>query len=150
MEPARADRTLIFDFIRTLYDPMSSSLYSGVGVMLEELAGRARLFLYSRADRGRVGLLREQGIESYFEAAYFVEEKSAENLRSITDKHSIDVASAVMIGDMPNAELCAASELGMLTVWVRGQAAIALEPACIPTHTVDSIAELHELLTSIV
>ncbi len=146
-------RTIFFDFIRTLYDPFTAMLYPGVSGMLDELqrSGR-RLILYSRKERSRGEMLKDLGIAEYFEAAYFVDQKDAEGLKQLMDAHHVEPKDCIVVGDMLDAELCAGSELGADTVWIRPQSfanALADTPVCAPTHAVSSIEELRQLLQSI-
>ncbi len=142
-------KTLILDFMRTLYDPMTSALYPGVKAFLSDMRQERRLILYSRQQRSRDGLIEELGIEECFEATYFVETKTASNLKEILDKHNLNPHECIVVGDMISAEISAGSELGAQTIWFnQGMfAATASETAaCVPDHTVGSISELHRLL----
>lgn len=145
-------KTLILDFMRTLYDPMTSALYPGVKAFLADMQAERRLILYSRQQRSRDGLIEELGIEECFEATYFVEAKTAANLRGILEKHGLSPHECIVVGDMIEAELSAGHELGAKTIWFnQGMfASVAAATASnVPDHTVGSISELHQLLRTL-
>lgn len=141
-------KSLVIDFMRTLYDPMTSQLYPGVKALLAEMHGERRMILYSRQQRSRNGLIEELGIDECFEATYFVEEKTPENLKGILDKHEIDPHTCIVIGDMVTAELRAGCVLGAKTIWFNQGifAESTTGTGLVPDHTVASIPELHKLL----
>lgn len=145
-------KAIIFDFNRTLFDPTVFALYHGVTHMLEDLKAERTLILFSRKSWDRGALLDKLGISSCFTAAYFVEKKTAENLRVILVEHSLDPAGSIMVGDMLSDEICVGSELGMTTVWFqqsRFGSIVANDMDCVPDHTVSSIPELHDLLRTL-
>ncbi len=148
MKNDHSKRTVIFDFIRTLYDPVSASLYTGVRSMLSDVSDDRRMILYSRRDRSRLELLKEMEIADMFEGAYFVERKGAENLQEILDKHSLQAAECIVVGDMISSELVAAGDLGIDTIWFKQQsfAQVLGGSEYAPTQTVHSISEMHRLL----
>lgn len=145
-------RAVIFDFNRTLFDPTVYALYNGVVPMLEELKQTRTLILFSKKSWDRHLLLDTLGISEYFDATHFVEQKTAEVLASILTPHDLHPEDCVIVGDMLAEEICAGQELGMRTVWFR-QSRFRFMPqpdvACVPHHTVQSIAELRELLRTI-
>jgi|GEM_PF-1559767 len=143
---------VIFDFNRTLFDPTIYALYHGVLPMLEELSKERQLFLFSRKGWDRNLLLEQLGIDTHLTASYFVEKKTPENLGQILKDHSLEADESIMVGDMLSDEVRVASELGMKTVWFQQSrfGSILADPAlCVPDHTVSSISELRELLTTI-
>lgn len=148
MKSNTTSQAVIFDFNRTLFDPTVYALYHGVKPMLEELAAERRLFLYSRKAWDRSNLLATLGIDTYFEATYFVERKTKENLADILEAHALVPKSTVIVGDMLEDEICVGAELGLTTVWFR-QSMFAADPkatpVCVPHHTVTSIDELRAL-----
>ena len=137
---------VIFDFNRTLFDPVTYTLYPGAGAMLDELRDKYRLFLYSRRGFNRHKLLEDLNILHCFEGTCFVETKTAENLRAFMNEHSISTDNAIVVGDAIWSELCLGQELGMRTVWFKQGAVPPGALPCVPTHTVTSIPELHVLL----
>lgn len=143
---------VIFDFNRTLFDPTVFALYNGVTSMLEELKAERPLILFSRKSWDRNLLLAQLGIDEYFSATYFVEEKTPETLLASIEPHGLTASECIMVGDMLTDEICAANELGMTTVWFqqsRFGSILGDTVACVPHHTVRSIAELRELLRRI-
>ncbi|MFA7310170.1 MAG: HAD family hydrolase, partial [Candidatus Paceibacterota bacterium] len=138
-------KAVIFDFIRTLYDPVTTTLYPGVRGMLEDLGSRQQLILYSRKDHSRSELLRSTGIEHHFKTAYFVEKKDAKSLKRILNENDLSPDRCIVVGDMVTSELAAANELGIDTVWFRQQSfakVLDLSASFDPTHTVRTIEEL--------
>ncbi|MDB5238102.1 MAG: hypothetical protein JWM46_372 [Candidatus Kaiserbacteria bacterium] len=148
MKNEHPKRAVIFDFIRTLYDPVSANLYNGARAMLNEVSEDRQLILYSRRDRSRLELLEEMEIADLFAGAYFVDKKDADNLRDILKAHSLTPETCIVVGDMISSELVAAGELGIETIWFRQQSfASVLGESYVPTHTVNSIAEMHRLIS---
>lgn len=142
-------RAVIFDFMRTLYDPLTAKLYPGVSAMLSDLQEERTLILYSRKERSRFELLRELNIDACFDGAYFVDTKDATNLLNIMMTHDLSPQDCIVVGDILEAELCAGSELGADTVFLSQSGTRADSPLCMPTHTVRSIDELHGLLKQV-
>lgn len=149
---AQNKSAIIFDFNRTLFDPTVFALYQGVLPMLDELRKERTLILYSRKGWDRKLLLEQLGIDTHFSAAYFVEKKTAENMRAVLDEQGLDPKETVVVGDMLTDEIYVGNQLGMKTVWFqqsRFGSIIGSSAGSDPAHTVCSIAELRNLLRSI-
>ncbi|HEY4488395.1 MAG TPA: HAD hydrolase-like protein [Candidatus Paceibacterota bacterium] len=141
-------RAVIFDLNRTLYDPIGDELYPGVRQMLEDLRGKTRLFIYSKRTGDRSGLMKRLQLGEHFEACYFHEHKTPENLSVLLTDHALTPQSCIVVGDLVDSELRAAGELGIETVWARhGIEPIELPPEThMPTYSADTMADLHKLL----
>ncbi|MBV9159370.1 MAG: HAD family hydrolase [Candidatus Kaiserbacteria bacterium] len=140
---------IIFDFNRTLFDPVSFRLYPGVQNMLEDLRQLYRLFIFSRMGHRRDRLLVDLGIADCFEASYFAAKKTSEELLRIFATHGLQPAHTYVVGDLLADELRVGAQVGAKTVWLRHgifSGAQAILPHEKPTYTVSTIEELHGLL----
>jgi FMN phosphatase YigB (HAD superfamily) len=143
-------KAIIFDFNRTLYNPESGELYDGVIELLEKLHKEHHLFLLSKQEGGRGEFLRHLGIADYFEAIYFVREKTPDTFAEILSKHSLAPEDCIVIGDRAQGELAAANQAGLDTIWVRqGIFADQMPEGYVPMYTVGSVAALRDLLQMI-
>lgn len=151
MKKEQTKKVVIFDFIRTLYDPVSANLYTGARSMLNEIAEDRMMLLYSRRDRSRLELLQELEIAHLFKGTYFVDQKCAQNLQEILSTHDLAPEECIVVGDMISSELAAAGELGIDTIWFKQQsfAHVLGDAGHQPTHTVHSIAEMQRLIRQI-
>ncbi|MBI5644638.1 HAD hydrolase-like protein [Candidatus Kaiserbacteria bacterium] len=144
-------RTVIFDFIGTLFDYERGDLYSGVAHMLAELSKTRLLLLLSRQEGGRHDLISELGIAPHFAATYFVQRKTPEVLADILSEHDLKAGETIIVGDLPRSELAAGKALGAETIWIRQGRFFHEMPneSNRPTHIVESIEELHKLLSGL-
>ncbi len=142
-------RALILDFNRTLFDPDTGELFPGVLELLEAAAASRELFLYSKREGGRDTLINDLGIDHFFRKVYFADRKDGASVKAILDEHDVAVAESYVIGDLITSELQAGYDAGVETIWVRQGKFADREGSFEPTHTVRSIAELHELLKTL-
>ncbi len=142
-------RALILDFNRTLFDPDTGALFPGVPELLEDIIKMRRLYLYSKREGGRDTLVNDLGIGDFFQHVYFTDRKDAESIRAILEEHNIAAKDCYVIGDLMTSELQAGHDAGVETIWVRQGKFADHMGAFEPTHTVRSVAELHELLKTL-
>lgn len=142
-------KALIFDFNRTIFDPDRGALYEGVLDLLVELQLERKLFLLSKLEGGREALLKDLGIDGYFQNTYFVERKTPDIIKKIVTENGLSADESMVIGDLISAELAAGREAGLGTIWVRQGKFADLTADFEPDHIVSSIQELRELLRTL-
>lgn len=105
---------IIFDYNRTLFNPETDALYPGVLTLLATLSERHELCLVSKNEPTRKGRLKEFGIEKYFKAIAFVDEKSKQIFQEIAGNEE----NVLVVGDSISSEIKVGNQLGFRTIRV--------------------------------
>ena len=135
---------IIFDFMRTLYDPETGKLISGAKALLEMLHKRCiPLYLVSYKEGHRTTLMDELGIRKYFTAIELVEDKR-QAMESIKIDHERE--RIWVVGDRVRGEIMEGNRIGAVTVWFK-QGHFAGEEPMVPEEKPDfTITELTQAL----
>lgn len=108
---------IIFDFMRTLYDPESDSLIRGAIELLDACKkNHHEIYLLSRKEGQRRTRIDELDIAHYFKEIRLVEDKKIEMqlIRKLHPEKTIWV-----IGDRVRGEIRHGNEIGAVTVWFK-------------------------------
>lgn len=141
--------SIIFDFNRTLYDPDMKALVPSALLVLQELHARGhRLFLVSRKENNREGLVKDLGIDIYFADIAFLAEKTKETLEAFMQKNGIE-ESSFMVGDRIREEIAIGNTLGMQTIWFQGGKFAIESPRSKEEEPTFHVTNLKEILTII-
>ncbi len=103
---------IIFDYNRTLFDPDTANVYSGVLELLKKLSAQYELFLVSRNEPARKEKFETLGIKKYFQKIFFIDEKSKKVFTEIAG----DTKKVIVVGDRIGDEIKIGNQLGFLTV----------------------------------
>ncbi len=145
-------KIIIFDFLRTLFDPETDRLVPGA---LEVLVGAAKagftLYLVSQREGGerkkRIDSLR---IGAYFDRMLFCDEKTSEQFEEFLESiGEVDRKKSFVIGDRVKGEIVCGNACNLQTIWIRnGKFAgeLAQTPEEQPTFCVGSITEIIPIL----
>ncbi len=144
--------SIIFDWGRTLHDPETDTLYSGVPEMISECSKKYTLVLVSLAKsdspEGRRKKIEESGISGYFkEILVDSDDKDALYERVIVD---IRVApdKVAIVDDRVIRGIAWGNKKGAVTVWFRNgkfSEELPNERTGRPTFTVSTIGEMKDL-----
>lgn len=136
---------IIFDYNRTIYNPETGALYDGVLDLLADLSSRHVLFLVSKLEPVRLGMIQELGIKDFFREVHFVEQKTPELFLKLADGDS----DVLVVGDRVRAEIMIGNMLGFNTVWT-AQGLFGNEGPIsdieLPKHKIDNILDLKEII----
>lgn len=109
---------MIFDFMRTLYDPETDSLVEGVYELLDTLHKKDwYIVLISRNEGQRDQLLDKYGIRKYFDEVYFVPEKTQKLFNHIVE--CMGQREIYVVGDRIYDEIYFGNQSGCKTIWFR-------------------------------
>lgn len=137
---------IILDYNRTVFNPETNQLFSGVYELLKNLSKNHTLFLISMNEPGRRDRLETLGIKKFFSKTIFVNEKTEEVFMKLVGS-SVDV---VIAGDRVMDEIRIGNILGFVTVWVQ-QGKFGKEVPRIkqekPTYTINKITDLGKILS---
>lgn len=103
---------IIFDYNRTIFDPDTDNLYSGVLELFKKISIKHGLFLISRNEPSRKDRLEKLNIKKYFQKVLFVNEKSKHLFKEITG----DTKNVIVVGDSISDEIKIGNQLGFITV----------------------------------
>ena len=112
-------KAIVFDFNRTLYDPDSDALTPGALGVLQALAARYPLALYSKKGEGRDERVAELGLPRFFKKIIRVEIKSPADFLQLARELGVKPGEVLVVGDRVRSELRAGKEAGCRTAWVR-------------------------------
>lgn len=139
--------SIIFDLMRTLYDPEHDRLIAGAHIVLEELHRRGHvLYLVSKKEGQRQGLVTEYGIGKYFREVHLVTDK-LDAMRTIRDTHRHE--KIWVVGDRVRGEVMAGNKIGAVTVWFRNGKFAGEVPQVSeekPDFTITSLEDVLELI----
>jgi FMN phosphatase YigB (HAD superfamily) len=116
MKTQQKDKAIVFDFMRTLYDPQSDRLVYGAKRVLNTLYKKHDLFLVSYRENQRHALIRELGIEKYFRRINFVDKKTKREFKKIISPKQYRYIW--IVGDRVEDEISIGNGLGWRTIWV--------------------------------
>ncbi len=136
---------IIFDYNRTIFNPETGTLYSGVLEMIKILSLNHDLFLVSKNETNREDFFKKLGIFEYFKKVIFVEEKNEDIFKNLVGEN-LDV---IVVGDRIKGEIFIGNQLGYTTVWIKqGRFANDLpkNKEEIPNHLITDIKELMEII----
>jgi FMN phosphatase YigB (HAD superfamily) len=135
---------LLFDFMRTLYDPESTSLYPNTYNILEKLHHDYEIYIISRNEVERRPLLSDLNIKQFLVKTFFTETKDELLFKKITENKS--TREYIIIGDYAPEEIDIGNQLHIKTIWLRQGKFKNLYPKQKPWHTIQNITELEQLL----
>jgi putative hydrolase of the HAD superfamily len=143
-------KLVVFDFNRTLFDPDQGRLIDGALELLEKLKTAGHfLILLGKAPRGRGELIKELGIEKYFNKIILKDEKTIEDFK--TAKKLVPPDSyAYAVGDRIKKEILLANLAGFKTIWFKNGRYAVEEPSTEdeqPWMTINSLNELYNLVS---
>ncbi len=120
---------------------------------LARLAGEYPLMLITKGDlQDQQGKVSRSGLGAYFRSTEIVSEKTRQVYAQILEKHSIDPARFLMVGNSLRSDILPVLELGGQAVYVPYQLTWKLESAALPPagtpgfHQIDHLGLLPALL----
>lgn len=139
-------KAVIFDFMRTLYDPDADGLMKGALELLTTLKGLGvRMVLVSMADGyDRKAQLQRLGLDSFFEEVHIVPRKDEDLFEYCIASFGLPNESIAVVGDHPFKEIAIGNRLGLFTIWLRGGVSTMLSD-----EEVGAKKTIHELMQAL-
>lgn len=139
------NKLIIFDFMRTLFDPETSSLTPDALEVVATLQQRGYILVLISHDEGnRDSLIEELGLTPYFTKIIIVKEKTEAVFAAVVEKHTADITNSFVIGDRIRKEILFGNRCGLKTIWLKcGKFfnEIPLTKDEKPTHTIRTLKE---------
>lgn len=112
-------KLIIFDFLYTLYDPVSGTLFSGVLETAKKLSESYPLVIISSTAnvQERIALIKKLGLTPYFKEI-IVSTKTPDLYLNVCKKYKAKPHETVVIGDNVNNEIAIAKEIGAIPVLI--------------------------------
>jgi len=113
---------VIFDYNRTIFDPLNGSLIPGAKELLDYLTEKEiKLTLLSKSYQpGREQQIRDLGISGYFkEIIVTYEDKQPSHFYRLLRVMGLKPEEICVIGDRIKSEIVIANQLGMKTIWLK-------------------------------
>ena len=142
----KVKKAILFDFMRTLYDPETGALVPFARELLEHARKEHDCFLISKDEGGRNEMAQALGIDIYFKEMHFVPKKTIEIFENIVGNSYENV---YVVGDRISSEIIPGNKLGYTTIWFKKGKFSTEEPKGgneYPTHIVSSLEEVVGLL----
>lgn len=108
---------IIFDYNRTIYNPETGGLYSGVFELLKELSEKNSLYLVSRNEPERNSVIKSLGVDNFFKQIKFVDQKTEEIFKEFAAGKEME--KVLIIGDRIKEEIAIGNKLGFITIWFK-------------------------------
>ncbi len=140
------DQAVIFDFMRTIYNPETGTLNPFAKNLLEHAYTSYDCFLVSKNGEGRNTLVAELGIENFFKSVHYVDTKTTDLFTEIIGNNYTEV---YVIGDRISSEIATGNKLGYTTVWFKnGKFAEEgpTEESGDPDHIVLTLEEVRDII----
>lgn len=139
---------IMFDFNRTLYNPDKKELIKGAKSVLEKyFKAEIRMILISRLEKDRQGIVREMGIEKYFDEIVFVKEKNEKLFKTFLEKYNPQ--KVYVVGDYLYEEIRYGNMNNMKTIWIRNGKFKDVQPQSAydkPNYTIDNISKITSII----
>lgn len=110
------NRAIIFDFMRTIYNPDTGALVPNSKDILDHAYKSYDCFLVSKNGEGRDTLVSELGIDNYFKSIHYVDTKTTDLFSEIIGNNYTDV---YVVGDRISSEIATGNKLGYTTIWFK-------------------------------
>ncbi len=112
-------KIIIFDFNRTIYDPIQDKIEENLDSILKNLIDKGyALYLVSHGIASDKSFIEEFKIINFFEETYVTRNKK-KAFERILDKSEAQPEYSFVIGDRIEAEIRIGNILGFNTVWFR-------------------------------
>ena len=112
-------KLFIFDFNRTLYNPVTQQLHPGAVETLEFSLEQGIInVLLTTGVHSRANAIFELGLCDYFDCIKYVTEKTDEAILKIIQQYHAQLNDVLIIGDDPEGELLSGKKLRIQTVAV--------------------------------
>lgn len=139
---------IMFDFNRTLYNPDKKELIKGAKSVLEKyFKAEIRMILISRLEKDRQCIVREMGIEKYFDEIVFVKEKNEKLFKTFLEKYNPQ--KVYVVGDYLYEEIRYGNMNNMKTIWIRNGKFKDVQPQSAydkPNYTIDNISKITSII----
>lgn len=115
------NKLIIFDFLRTIYDPDRREFIEDAIKVVKTLRKRNKVVLYTsrEGDKNRDDVLGDNKIYDYFDKVYLVESKKAEDFEKIALELEFDKNQTFVVGDRIQGEIFLGNKIKFKTVWFR-------------------------------
>lgn len=141
------NKAIIFDFMRTLYDPESGELIPGAYKLLEYCSRKNDCYLVSHKEGQRQNLFEKLDIEKFFIEIKLVERKDIPGFRDLVKAKKYHVV--YIVGDRIDGEIRIGNKLKFTTIWFRFGKFMNEIPRNVgeePDYVVTNLIEIKEIL----
>ncbi len=109
-------KAIVFDFMRTLYDPETRALLPYAFDVLEYCSTSYDCYLVSYDEGDRDTLVKDLGIDIFFKKIFFLKRKTKKTFGKIIGNSYTVV---YVIGDRVESEIQIGNRLGYTTIWLQ-------------------------------
>ena len=146
-------KAVIFDFSRTLYDPVKNRLTEGALNLLENLKNQnIKMAIIANSDKKRTELLKTLNIYAYFEKIIFKKGKSSTDYLEMAATLNISPKDIIVIGDRTKKEIKYGNLIGATTVWFRNSKykdELPRNKEETPDYTIDNLNDFTKRFTKL-
>lgn len=142
---------IVYDFMRTLYDPEKGQLFDGVLPMLVSFKERGvKQGLVSFGGGEKRQLIDGLGLGKILDWYKVVEEKNPEVFKAFLTEFNLKPEEVLVVGDLVNQEIAIGKGIGAKTVWVKWGAFADVATLVIPDYTIGDITSLKEVVWDLI
>ncbi len=143
-------KIIIFDFMRTLYDPERKSVMNGAQELLEKLSAKGfALFLVSTENKTRIDLIKRSGIAQFFTRIIFTPKKTSANFIRLMHNYPHDPKQSFVVGDRVRGEIKIGNLCGYQTIWIQNgkfRSEVPRSANEVPDYIVFELKEIMQLI----
>ncbi len=138
---------IIFDFMRTLYDPEKGRLFSGALPLLKVFKEWGlKLGLISFGGQEKRMLIESLNLGGAVDWCQVVLEKTPSVFSHFRKAFHLKAEEVLVVGDLVNQEIAVGKSLGMKTAWIKTRWSLEDSPSVKPDFVVTSVRELKPLV----
>lgn len=142
-------KVVIFDWLRTLYDPERQRLMPGaLKLCLKLSANGIALIIISRGEPKRKKEIKESALAQYCLAISVEKEKSLRQFRRIVKRFPAGTPTFV-VGDRVKEEIRMGNRLGLITIWLQKgkfRKEVPKNNAELPSFTIRDLGEVWSII----
>lgn len=140
-------KIIIFDFNRTLYDPVNKKIFPGADEILKKMKRLGfELFLVAQdRDGQRYEIIEKTNILIFFDKVSVLPEKNFDCFKAILEEN-IDRSSSFVVGDYIRQEILFGNILGLKTIWIKDNSLSGNFPVVSEEHPNFVVNSINEIL----
>ena len=120
-------KAIIFDFNRTLFDPLRNVPFTGALELILNLKKIFRLGLVSTGGESRVAKISESGLREHFDYIRVVEQKNEQVFLDFLKRFNFEPQELAVVGDYLGDEIACGNKIGAVTIWYKEWAALTMK-----------------------
>lgn len=143
-------KIIIFDFMRTLYDPDAEKIVPGALELLQSLRDAGYILVLLSTEIGnKADPIAQAGIAPFFEKIILTRNKTTKDFAKIQTQTPHDPQESYVVGDRVRGEIKIGNICGYQTIWLKKGKFASQKPRTTletPRFTITALPQLQQIL----